>query len=248
MNRFLILFVIMKWPLLTLGISLLALEPKPVTAQSMNIGIGYNVGVHTKVGGLDYVVGRYNDTRPQLVDKMEKPRFFRGMNYAWDVYLFKSLMSFEWVGRKTEMSANGTFSNGDYTRDLKLKMNSFNFGLASKLGKKAGVVGNYLGLDFNLISVRNYTRLYRTGMTIPEYEQIELARLSLGVSPFLQHVGRRFTTKIYFQKMFVKSDYWGVNRAINSSTWSSDNVNSLKGNSGSLGFSLRYNLVKNGGK
>lgn len=214
-------------------------------SQSMNIGIGYNIGTHTKVGGLDYVVGRYNDTRPWLSKKMEDPGFFRGMSYSMDYYYLNSLMSFEWIGRKSDFSASGVSSAGDFTRDYRLKMNSWNFGLGRKMKKKSGAKGNYLGMDFNMIIIKNYTRVYKTGDHIPDYEQIDEWDLSLGISPFIQHVGTRFTTKIYYQLSYLKNDYWYANRAINSNTWSADPYEKIKGNSRSLGLCVKYNLVKN---
>lgn len=214
-------------------------------SQTMNIGIGYNIGTHTKVGGLDYVVGRYNDTRSWLSNKMGKPGFFRGMSYSMDYYYRNSLMTFEWVGRKSDMTASGVSSNGDFTRDYRFKMNSWNFGLGSKMNKKSGAKGNYLGMDFCMIILKNYTRVYKTGDHIPDYEQISDWDLSLGISPFIQHVGSRFTTKIYYQISFLKNDYWESNRVINSATWSADPYDKLEGNSRSLGICVKYNLVKN---
>jgi hypothetical protein len=214
-------------------------------SQSVNIGIGYNIGIHTKVGGLDYVVGRYNDTRSWLKNKMETPGFFRGMSYSMDFYDKNSLMTFEWIGRKSDLKASGVSSSGDYTRDYRFKMNSWNFGLGRKMKKKAGAKGNYLGMDFNMIIIKNYTRLYSTGDKTPEYQQISSWDLSLGIAPFIQHVGSRFTTKVYYQLSYLKNDYWEANRVINSATWSSDPYEKLEGNSRSLGICVKYNLVKN---
>ena len=176
---------------------------------------------------------------------METPGFLRGMSYSMDFYYPNSLMTFEWVGRKTEMTASGVSSAGDFTRDYRFKMNSWNFGLGRKMKKKPGAKGNYWGMDFNMIILKNYTRVYRTGDQIPDYEQIDKWDLSLGIAPFIQHVGTRFTTKVYYQLSYLKNDYWDANRVINSNTWSSDPYEKLKGNSKSLGICVKYNLVKN---
>ena len=119
------------------------------------------------------------------------------------------------------------------------------FWIRKKNEKKSGAKGNYLGMDFNMIIIKNYTRLYKTGDHIPDYEQIDEWDLSLGISPFIQHVETRFTTKIYYQLSYLKNDYWYANRAINSNTWSADPYEKIKGNSRSLGLCVKYNLVKN---
>ena len=119
------------------------------------------------------------------------------------------------------------------------------FWIRKKNEKKSGAKGNYLVMDFNMFIIKNYTRLYKTGDHIPDYEQIDEWDLSLGISPFIQHVGTRFTTKIYYQLSYLKNDYWYANRAINSNTWSADPYEKIKGNSRSLGLCVKYNLVKN---
>ena len=124
-------------------------------------------------------------------------------------------------------------------------MNSGNFGLGRKMKKKPGAKGNYWGMDFNMIILKNYTRVYRTGDQIPDYEQIDKWDLSLGIAPFIQHVGTRFTTKVYYQLSYLKNDYWDANRVINSNTWMTEPYEKLKGNSKSLGICVKYNLVKN---
>jgi hypothetical protein len=53
-----------------------------------------------------------------------------------------------------------------------------------------------------MIIIKNYTRLYRTGDHIPDYEQIDEWDLSLGFSPFLKPDGTRFPTKVYYQLSF----------------------------------------------
>ncbi len=80
--------------------------------------------------------------------KMEDPGFFRGMSYSMDYYYLNSLMSFEWIGRKSDFSASGVSSAGDFTRDYRLKMNSWNFGLGRKMKKKIGSKGKLFRYGF----------------------------------------------------------------------------------------------------
>jgi len=208
-----------------------------------NIGIGYNIGTHVKTDGLGFVIGRYNDTRTYLTTKMKEPRFFRGMNLALDFFYPKCLLDFEWIGRKSDVMAEDTQSNT--RRDFRYKVSSFNFGFGIKMNnKKSGVMGSYLGIDFNMISIKNYTRVYQIGGDKDGYRKIN-SEFAAGFSPFLQFVGNRFTTKLYYQFMLNKVNYWDVNRAINPKTWPLDEFDSNKGRSSSLGICLRFNLLKN---
>jgi len=207
-----------------------------------NFGIGYNVGNHINVNGLDFVIKRYNETRSYLTTTMKSPVFFRGINMAADFYYPKCLVDFEWVVRKSDVKAE---TNTNQTRDLRFKENTFNMGLGWKAkSRKSGVTGSYAGIDFSTISVKNYTRTHETNGVKPDYQKINWD-ISVGFSPFLQLVGKRLTAKFYYQFMITDVNYWDVNRAINPNTWSGDDYDSNKGKASSIGFSLRYNLVKN---
>ena len=219
------------------------------SAQKMNVSVGYNIGSHLKMGGLDFVIQRYNETRTAfLTTKMKSPSFFRGMNYAVEVFYPRAMMDFEWVSRKSDVFAEA--SGSKQRRDFRCKMNSFNMGYGYKLSKnRANAMGWYLGLDFSTISIKNYTRAYQSdpGIEKPEYDKINWD-LVVGFSPFLQLTGNRFTTKIYCQFMSLKADYWDVNVAINPYTWSGDDFDSNQGKAISLGICLRYNLIRQGPK
>ena len=225
---------------------LISLFTSKVLAQSSNFGIGYNIGLHTKADGLDYVISRYNETRPWLSTQMGTPRFFKGMNYSWEFFAANYLLNFEWIGRRSDVSGNGTNSLGNQTRDFRYRVNTWNMGIGKKIGKiKSGPKGNYFGLDFSTILIKDATRVYSAGQHIPEFQPIGSSEINLGFSPFLQHVGKRFTAKIYYQMMLLKNDYWDTNTIINSATWSRDPFEKLQGKTSSLGICLRYNLIKN---
>lgn len=209
-----------------------------------NIGIGYNVGSHIQLGGLDYVIGRYNNTRSFLTKKMNEPRLFRGVNIALDFYYPKLLVSYELVYRKSD--ARSEVSTTKQGRDYRLKVNSANIGVGYKLGKKqSSPKGSYLGMDFSVITLRNFTRTFQFDSDKPEYKRIS-KELALGFTPFLQMVGRRFTAKLYYQMMMTDADFWDVNQSLNPNTWAGDPFESSQGKISSLGISLRYNLVPNG--
>ncbi|MFM9945175.1 MAG: hypothetical protein ACKVQB_08080, partial [Bacteroidia bacterium] len=147
--------------------------------------------------------------------------------------------------RKSDVWAKGNSTGAEYTRDYRYRVNSVNFGYGYKLGSnKESIKGKYLGADFSMIIIKNATRVYKTGATIPEYQLINWD-LDLGFSPFVQLVGSRFTAKFYYQFMLIGANYWDLNVAINPNTWYNDDYESNKGKTSSLGMSLRYNLFKN---
>ena len=223
---------------------LLSLSLIPVYGQvKANIGIGYGAGTHLRAGGLDYVIDRYNETRSYLSRKMNHPGFFQGVNLAIDYYFPKSIMDIEIVQRKSDMTAEA--GSLKQSRDLRYKVNSFNLGYGAKLNtKNSKVTGSYLGLDFSLIIVKNYTRTYQTGGNKSDFTRISWEPV-IGFSPYLQLVGNRFTAKIYYQYTLTKQDFWDVNVRINPNTWSKDNISDVKGRTSSIGISTRYNLINN---
>jgi len=211
--------------------------------EKLNFGIGYNMGTHLKTGGLDFVIDRYNSTRSYLSKTMNKPRIFRGMNFSLDVYYEKYMMNMDWEFRKSDVSAEAAQTKQN--RDFRYKINTFNIGGGVKLHTiNSSVMGTYLGMDFSTISVKNYTRVYNTGDDKPNYQKINW-ELGLGFSPFVQFVGNRVTTKIYYQMMLNKINYWDVNNVINPNTWYNDEYDDNKGRTSSIGLCVRYNLFKN---
>lgn len=208
-----------------------------------NFGIGYGTGIHTKAGGLDFVIGRYNDTRSFLSKQMAVPKVFRGMSYSMDIFFPNGVMTMEWVARKSDVTAE--VSSTQQIRNFRYRVNTFNFGYGKKLGHAtSSPMGRYLGVDFSTISIKNYTRTYQKDADKPEYAKINWD-LIVGFSPFLQFTGNRFTTKLYYQFMLTKANYWDVNLKLNPNTWFRDDYDSNKGKTSSLGIILRYNLFKN---
>jgi len=208
-----------------------------------NFGIGYGTGIHTKAGGLDFVIGRYNDTRSFLIKRMAVPKVFRGMSYSMEIFYPKGVMTMDWISRKSDVTAE--VGSTQQIRNFRFRVNTFNFGYGKKLGHgSSSPKGKYLGIDFSTISIKNYTRIYKMDDDKPEYSKINWD-LVVGFSPFLQFTGTRFTAKIYYQIMLSQANYWDVNLKINPNTWFKDDYDSNKGKTSSLGLIVRYNIFKN---
>ncbi|HMU69368.1 MAG TPA: hypothetical protein PKK72_13650 [Chitinophagales bacterium] len=208
-----------------------------------NMGVGYGLGTHITNDGLNFVIGRYNDTRPYLSKPMDEVHFFRGWNVAVETYFPKFLMEFEFIGHTSNVSAESS-STSD-ARDFKYRMNTFNMGYAYQLtGQKDKVQGLYGGFDISTISVKNFTRTYTIGNDPGDFYEINWD-LIIGVSPYLQYAGGRFTFKGYYQWMIFKQNFWDVNVALNPATWSGDAYESNEGKANTIGMVLRVNLWEN---
>ncbi len=211
-----------------------------------NIGIGYNLGTHLNTDGLDFVIGRFNDTRPYLGKNMKEPGIFRGINFAIELFDTNCVFNLEWVGRKSEVFAQSPDSIGANTRiDLKYAVNSLNLGYGYKMNhKKSGIMGFYTGIDLSCIFINTDTRTYSTSVSASKYTKIK-THFQIGFSPFFQYVHDRFTTKIYYQLMIFKVYYSNENQKLNPDTWMADDKYKNNGKTSSLGISVRYNLFKN---
>jgi len=206
------------------------------------IGIGYGIGTHIKAGGIDFVLDRYNETRSYLSKTMDKPRFFYGFNYSIEGVNGKRLMTFEWVGRKSIMYAEGTDAlNVTRRRDVQLKVNTFNWGFGRKLGVSGSAKGLYWGGDFIVGTNKQYTRIYESNATPPKFAKVDWG-INMGVAPFVYLISNRLSTKFYIQFLALKQNYWDLNRAINPGTWSGDDYDSNKGKIRSIGLSTRFLL------
>lgn len=208
-----------------------------------NMGAGYGLGTHISNSGLNFVIGRYNETRPYLTKPMDEVHFFRGWNFALETYFPKFLMEFEFIGHTSNVFAEAAATSE--RRDFKYRMNTFNIGYAYQLtGDAKKVQGLYGGADLSTISVKNFTRYYTIGDEAPDYFNINWD-LIIGVSPYLQYAGGRFTFKAYYQWMIYKQNFWDVNVALNPATWFSDLYESNEGKANTIGMVIRINLLEN---
>lgn len=213
------------------------------SGAKFNMGVGYGLGTHITNEGINFVIGRYNDTRPYLSKPMDEVHFFRGWNFAIETYFPKFLMEFEFIGHTSNVSAEAA-STSD-ARDFKYRMNTYNMGYAYQLtGDKSKVQGLYGGFDISTISVKSFTRIYTIGAEPGDYYELNWD-LIIGLSPYMQYAGGRFTWKAYYQWMIYKQNFWDVNYALNPATWSGDLYENNEGKANTIGMVLRVNLWEN---
>lgn len=209
------------------------------------MGLGYNVGTHFSNKGLNFVLDRYNETRSYLSTKMGKPSFYRGMTYYLDFYFPKGIIDLDLTYNKSYCFAEGVDATKTLIhRDIKFKASSWAMGFGKKIYKTKGTMGIYAGCDGNLLFISVYSRKYTVGQYKPDYEKI-VSDVNLGITPFVQWVGNRISTKAYIRLTILKNYYQELNRYLNPNTAFKDNTNDTEGFLHSMGFSARYNLFKN---
>ncbi len=183
------------------------------------------------MGGLNYVVGRYNETRTWLTKPMGNFTFPNGFCASLGGSSRKLMYDITWVGRHMTRNGGGVQPiNGMYgERELKWRMNSFNVGFGVALGQTRKLRVN-LGLSFDFGYERVFTRVGENGVFNPaEFEEIQ-KNLLVGSSIFVQIIlstenlpGGIFI-RPYVQFPYLKTDIYRVNEWINPTTYFNDPV------------------------
>jgi hypothetical protein len=113
-------------------------------------GGGYNAAF-LKSEGLDYVINRYNETRPYLDETMPSPHFYDGLTFHFGGAANAFFWDFGFTYRSCVVSATGVDASGtEQQRDVKNKWNTFDVGLGVNLGNsdtKALMIGINNGLN-----------------------------------------------------------------------------------------------------
>ena len=220
--------------------------PLFVKSQGGNVGIGYNVGYHLSNKGMNFVLDRYNETRSYLSAKMGKPNVYRGFTFYSDIYFRQAMVDFDVTINRSYCFAEGVDNTKSLVhRDIKFKVTSWAIGYAKKItNKNQKTLGVYMGSDCNMAFLSTFTRKYTVGQDMPEYEKV-IWDVNLGITPYLQWVGNRFSTKAYIRLLILKNDYWDLNYKLNQNTFYKDDIEDEQGGLISAGFALRYNFFKN---
>lgn len=182
-------------------------------------GIGYNAAL-LKSEGLDFVVDRYNETRPYLTTQMPHPQYFDGISIHGGVGKGALLLNFGYTQQSCVVSASGIDATGvEIQRDLKDKWNTIDVGLGVNLGNSE-TKALALGVNFGLNSEKSLTR-----SDIPDdigkanFEQVQ-KQFKIGISPFLQFIvasdgGAGLLIRPYYAWSPVKTEYSELNGFIN---------------------------------
>lgn len=202
-------------------------------AQShVYVAFGYDLG-YAKLGGLNYVVDQYNNTRDpnvlpssgwQSFSRMNKFSFPNGFCTSVGGSSGKLMFDVTWLGRHMTRSAGGVQPNGNEgRRELKWRMNTLNLGMGVALGQspKARVS---IGITIDMGNEKIFTRTSLNGVFNPEEFQPIQKEFIVGTSLFMQFIlstenlpGGLFI-RPYVQLPYLKTNYWDTNLTINSAT------------------------------
>lgn len=201
-----------------------------LTAQTMLYGgMGYNVSF-VNSNAVDFVIDRYNQTRPFLVEEMDEMKVMHWPAAVAGVITAKGVtVELNWVGRQSTSEAIGEGSVGARERwDIQIRDNHF------------GIVAGYTynkdlilkpGILFSL-DMGSFKELSRVGLASEiERKDFKLVdkEFTLGstISINLLLKGDQFplaaAIRPYFHIDYIQQDLTSLNQAINPNTYVWDN-------------------------
>ncbi len=217
---------------------------------------GYNFS-KPDMDGLNFVIDRYNENRPDQVRKLDNIDWMHGFTVGGGLIIAQSfLVEVGFTQRESNGYAEGYLVNNPNLHQFDLRTNISTIGLG---------VGKYLlwekgfklvaGSHFELGSTKVLWRLYDTTVEAkPGYENAkERATLDgdnplFAITPYLQFSyspwGEEFeiALKPYYQFEMNESDFRFVNQVFNSFSYEQDSPESTKSRSNNYGVQLKMNV------
>jgi len=191
-------------------------------------GLGYNAS-YLKSEGLDFVIDRYNETRPYLTTIMPYNRYYDGItaHFGGAANYFAYDIGFTY--RSSVVSASGIDGSGiEVQRDLKNKWNTWDFSMGINLGNsdtKALTIGINTALDSEKTLTRSDTP---DKIGVANFAKVNSA-FKIGFEPYIQLIlateeGFGILLKPYYSWTPVKTDYSELNQYINPYTYINDPI------------------------
>lgn len=189
-------------------------------------GGGYNAAF-LKSEGLDYVINRYNETRPYLDETMPSPHFYDGLTFHFGGAANAFFWDFGFTYRSCVVSATGVDASGtEQQRDVKNKWNTFDVGLGVNLGN-SDTKALMIGINTGLNSEKSLTRADTPeDIGIANFAKVN-SQFKIGFEPFVQFIvatenGLGILFKPYYSWSPIKTDYTELNAYINQYTYIND--------------------------
>lgn len=228
---------------ITLAFILAITSSLSIQAQGYNYaGIGYNMAF-LQSDGLDYVIGRYNDTRAYLTETMKDPHYFDGIAIRFGGANGAFLYDFGYTQQSCVVSASGVDASGiEQQRDVKDKWNTLDIGLGVSMGA-SDRFSLAAGVNFGLNSEKYLTRAETPdNIGKANFAQIN-KQFKIGMSPFVQFTVAGDAGGIMFRPYYawspVKTDYYDLNAYINPYTYALDPI-SIEGTLKGFGLSVVF--------
>ncbi len=235
---------------LLLVITVVLLSGFSSTCFSQSFAVGYRVGSGTFTP-LDFVIGRYNDTRTAiLTKKMDKITSLSGPVYSVGYNYGEFGFEIEIPNLKSETVSAETSTS---IRELYMKMSGFeiNFSYGKQIFKEGalyGFIGGSLSVDKADPTI--LTRTYNKTATAPTYSEIKAGgSINMGIGPYVSaHLA--FTSLAIFAEVrpFYKfsvtgADFYDVNAYLNQYTFFNDNIDDTKGSMNYFGVNAKVGLT-----
>ncbi|CAN5538380.1 hypothetical protein BH10BAC5_BH10BAC5_05680 [soil metagenome] len=232
-----------KFPLFILFLSFSSI------VHSQSFSLGYRTG-KGDFKSLDFIIERYNETRPTLVKRMENISAISGTLFGLDLNIGSISLGLQIPTLKTEIVSSQTSSQ---TRELYLKLSGFEVNISYfkqilRSGSFHLYSGGGLSLDNNSTSA--FTRVTDINSTVPEFTEIKTgSSISTGVSAFLNG---RFDfnsfaifaeAKPFYKFSISNPDLSALNQNINPSTYFNDDAAAQKESMNCYGIDLRAGLT-----
>ncbi len=205
---------------------MLACSTQPLLGQVGYIGVGYNIG-NSPFDDINYIIGRYNETRVDLNLDPEMKDLHRTSGFAFELGMLTDWLQ---VGISFQYNRADTFSrllnadNVEWQRDLYLRTFSFSTDMGLVIGRNGLLAIPGVGMNF-----LPYRFLTRTGQ-VGEIEDNELMESSSGIAiqgkvfvkfflRGLDNSGLDIMIEPYIFLSIAGSDLYELNEDINPNTW-----------------------------
>jgi hypothetical protein len=222
----------------------LLIQCSVVNSQSQYwLGFGFNMSRFNMKNGLNYVIDRYNDTRPFLSDEMHHVHYADGLAFSMGTNVDRFMIDFGYNGKIKTVSAKGNYGAGNMQRDIRFKNKVYSIGMGYAFAntRNASIV---FGCSFDFGRLKIDTRVDETNkIEDAKYSSI-INDLSVGNTFFMQffvgagrHGGVALIIRPYYSINYLKYDFSTVNEAINPATYLNDPY-TLEGGISNFGLSI----------
>lgn len=220
----------------------------------LSFGAGYNAAV-MRSNGLDYVIKRYNSTKPGIEVPLPYCRFYDGFSFYAAAGIKRIYFDAGFVTRSCKVksleskSSGSIFDNGYYSRELKNKFNTINIGVGW-----AAVVQPRFTLALGLGTAIGFDKvLTRFGTNEPFTGKAgygkPVSQFKAAFEPFLTIIrtsrrGSGLMIKPYASWSPVQTDYRKLNLKINPDGYKYDAPASVQSRLMGFGATLTFNIYQ----
>ena len=243
----------MKKILAFLFISLFFISDAMPQKANFFLAGGYNI-TKPNLDGLNFVTGRYNDTRTILTKNMEEFNSLGGFTVTAGVILNDiAMFDLTYIRKTGDVFAEGVVNDTNFRRDLAVSMNSVNLS-GGVIVLSSNSIKTIIGASVDIGSVGTKTRVYPLDQSKPSYESTDdyvpnpISNMIFGLTPFAQvNINPGLSSfeimiKPYYQFMINESDFKDVNRVLNPVTFTIDDPEQMVTRANNYGVEVKLSV------